>query len=230
MHKVMFDKKSRISLQYHLKREIGRMGEQFEIARIRTEVGRHSLRYRGPVAWNALSTNLKEQRNLKTFKCHLKSNLGILNQINFAKGITFNRNKDIINYILLEIPFYTILFCKLNGFKLHCLFFLKFSLIVAGPHQHHVASGGHQGFSEQQNLKKICRGKWNPSNFSVEHWNSPPLPDADLLKNDKQNVESSQNFMDLQILHLLSCKEGSQSHLCFLVSTLKIFSSFSQGF
>ena len=75
------------------------MGEQFEIAQVRTEVGRHSLRYRGPVVWNALSTNLKVQRNLKTFKRHLKSNLGTLNQINFAKGTTFNRNKGTVNHV-----------------------------------------------------------------------------------------------------------------------------------
>ena len=55
MHKVMFDEKSRISMQYHLKRKVGRNGEHFEIARVITEVERHSLRYRGPVVWNALS-------------------------------------------------------------------------------------------------------------------------------------------------------------------------------
>ena len=92
MHEVMFDEKSRISLQYHLKREIGRMGEQFEIARVGTEVGRHSLRYRGPVAWNALSANLKEQRNMKTFKCHLKSNLGT-NQLNALSPCSVERSQ-----------------------------------------------------------------------------------------------------------------------------------------
>ena len=73
MHKVMFDEKSRISMQYHLKRKVGRNGEHFEIARVRTEVARHSLHYRGPVVWNALSKDLIEQSNLKAFKRHLKS-------------------------------------------------------------------------------------------------------------------------------------------------------------
>ena len=49
--------------------------------------------------WKALSTNLKGQRNLKTFKRHLKSNLETLNLVNFAKGTAFNRNKGIVNYI-----------------------------------------------------------------------------------------------------------------------------------
>ena len=99
MHKVIFDEKSRISMQYHQRRKVGRNGEHFEITRVRTEVGRHSLGYRGPVVWNALSTNLKEERNLKTFKRRLKSNLKTLKLVNFAKGTTFNRNKDIVNYV-----------------------------------------------------------------------------------------------------------------------------------
>eukprot|EP00112_Aurelia_sp_Birch-Aquarium-sp1_P011966 Seg2511.8 transcript_id=Seg2511.8/GoldUCD/mRNA.D3Y31 product="hypothetical protein" protein_id=Seg2511.8/GoldUCD/D3Y31 len=99
MHKVTFDERSRLSMQYHLKRNSSRTGEQFEIAGVRTEVGRHSLRYRGPVVWNALSIDLKKQSNLKIFKRHLKSNLGTLNRINFANGTTFNRNKDTVNYV-----------------------------------------------------------------------------------------------------------------------------------
>ena len=43
--------------------------------------------------------NLKERQNLKTFSRQLKSNLGSLNQVNFAKRTTFNRNKDIVNYV-----------------------------------------------------------------------------------------------------------------------------------
>ena len=43
MYKVMFDEKRRISMQYHQKRKVGGTGKQFEIARVRTEVGRQSL-------------------------------------------------------------------------------------------------------------------------------------------------------------------------------------------
>ena len=37
----------------------------------------------------------------------------------------------------------------------------------------------------------FCRGIRNSSNFSAERRNSPPLPDADLLENDKRNAEFS---------------------------------------
>ena len=50
---------------------------------------------------------------------------------------------------------------------------------------------GSSGFAEQQNLKKICRGIRNSSTFSAEQRNSPPLPDADFLENDKRNAEFS---------------------------------------
>ena len=61
---------------------------------------------------------------------------------------------------------------------------------------------GSSGFAEQLNLKKICHGIRNSSNSSAERRNSPPLPDADFLENDKRNAEFSGNFMDLRILHL----------------------------
>ena len=48
MHKVMFVKKSRISMEYHLKRKVGRIGEQLEIGQVRTELGRLSFTLQRP--------------------------------------------------------------------------------------------------------------------------------------------------------------------------------------
>ena len=50
---------------------------------------------------------------------------------------------------------------------------------------------GSSGFAEQRNLKKICRGIRNSSNFSAERRDSPCLPDADFLENDNWNAEFS---------------------------------------
>jgi len=40
---------------------------------------------------------------------------------------------------------------------------------------------GSSGFAQQRNLKKICRGIRNSSNFSTERRNFPSLPEADFL-------------------------------------------------
>ena len=40
----------------------------FEIARPQTEIGRTSLRYRGPLSWNALPNQTKECKNRETFR------------------------------------------------------------------------------------------------------------------------------------------------------------------
>ena len=76
MHKVMIDEKSRISMQYQRKWKVVRTGEHFEIAR---------------VVWKALSTSLKEKKNLKNFNRHLKFNLRTLNLVNFEKGNDLTR-------------------------------------------------------------------------------------------------------------------------------------------
>ena len=57
-------------------------------------------------------------------------------------------------------------------------------------HQHcRGMMSGSSGFAEQRNLKKICCGIQNFSNFSAERRNSPLLRDADFLKNFKRNAE-----------------------------------------
>ena len=74
----------------------------------------------------ALTANLTQQSNLRTLKRHLKSNLGNLNHINFAKVTTFNRNKDTDSYegkscvSLKIISLYTVFFFKSEMVKLIC--------------------------------------------------------------------------------------------------------------
>ena len=73
MYKVTFDTKSRIAYQYCVGRESLRKGAQFEIKRMRTELGRQSLQFRGPIIWNSLNKELKKQTKRETFKCHLRA-------------------------------------------------------------------------------------------------------------------------------------------------------------
>ena len=44
-------------------------------------------------------------------------------------------------------------------------------------------------FAEQRNLKKICRGMRNSSDFSGEQRNSLSILDADFHENEKRNAE-----------------------------------------
>ena len=95
MHKVTFDTKSRIAHQYCVGRQ---KGAQFEIKRMRTELGRQSLQFRGPMIWNSLNKELKQEPNRETFKRQLRSDMKILNKRSFGKETTLNTNRD-ENYI-----------------------------------------------------------------------------------------------------------------------------------
>ena len=60
-------------------------GAQFEIKRMRTELGRQSLQFRGPIIWNSLNKELKKQAYRETFKRQLRSNMKALNKLSFGK-------------------------------------------------------------------------------------------------------------------------------------------------
>ena len=48
-------------------------GTTFEIIRPRKEIGRETIRYRGPVLWNKLSRNIRDNNSsIDTFEKHLK--------------------------------------------------------------------------------------------------------------------------------------------------------------
>ena len=98
MHKVTFDTKSRIAHQYCVGRQSLRKGAKFEIKRMRTELGRQSIQFRGPIIWNSLNKELKKHTTRETFKRHLRSDMKTLNKLSFGKETTFNANRD-ENYV-----------------------------------------------------------------------------------------------------------------------------------
>ena len=94
MHKVTFDTKSRIAHQYCVGRQSLRKGAKFEIKRMRTELGRQSIQFRGPIIWNSLNKELKKQTIRETFERHLRSDMKTLNKLSFGQETTFNANRD----------------------------------------------------------------------------------------------------------------------------------------
>ncbi len=66
---------------------------QFEIRRPKSETGRNSLTYRGPLIWNSLPNQLKELTRINAFKFNLKKELHFINNFNFHKEAAVNNNK-----------------------------------------------------------------------------------------------------------------------------------------
>ena len=65
---------------------------------MRTELGRQSIQFRGPIIWNSLNKELKKQTNRETFKRQLRSDTKTLNTLSFEKETTCNANRD-ENYV-----------------------------------------------------------------------------------------------------------------------------------
>ena len=74
-------------------------GKQLQIKRTNTELGKNSLFFRGPVVWNRLEREIREQKTLENFKKTLKKDVNIINKISFIKGITTFNNQDLGNYV-----------------------------------------------------------------------------------------------------------------------------------
>ncbi len=69
-------------------------GTTFGIIRPRKEVGRETIRYRGPVVWNKQSWNIRDRNSsVETFKKHLKKEK-VFKDINFKKETFLNTNFD----------------------------------------------------------------------------------------------------------------------------------------
>ena len=62
--------------------------KQLQIKRTKTELGKNSLFFRGPVVWNRLQREMREQKTLKNFKKTLKKDINIIDKISFIKGTT----------------------------------------------------------------------------------------------------------------------------------------------
>ena len=59
---------------------------QLDVKMFKTELGRNSLKYRGPSLWNAIPDRLKKIESSNSFKKSLKSALKIINNVSFNKG------------------------------------------------------------------------------------------------------------------------------------------------
>ena len=60
---------------------------------MRTELGRQSIQFRGPIIWNSLNKELKKQTNRETFKRHLKGTSNDKTSFIILKDLDFN-NKN----------------------------------------------------------------------------------------------------------------------------------------
>ena len=88
-------------LQGEFKKNLFGRGKEklmMEIPRPRTEIGRNSVTYRGPLIWNLLTTETRACKTKDTFKTKLKECK--LDMISFQKeaAIGANKKKDYIYY------------------------------------------------------------------------------------------------------------------------------------
>ena len=100
MFKIVKDPGNHRLSSHFTVRETQSEGKQLIVKRMDTEKGRNSVTYRGPMIWNALSTqSLREEDKLVSFKKKLKTNLKTLEQISFRKGTVFSNNKNLENVV-----------------------------------------------------------------------------------------------------------------------------------
>ena len=86
MHRIYYESCPRV-ISEKFTRKSGRLRNplQFEIPRYRKEVGRNSLRYR--------NTDLKQDKNLNTFRNNIKRFKNKVNQMPFSKEVCMINNK-----------------------------------------------------------------------------------------------------------------------------------------
>ena len=77
---------------------IGRRKQSFNIIRCKTEKGRTSLRYRGPIAWNQFHKDIQKISNKTKFRIKVNGDVN-LGEINFLKEASVNNNKDTKEFI-----------------------------------------------------------------------------------------------------------------------------------
>ena len=72
----------------------------FELPRCSKEIGRTSVRWRGPLLWNSLRINTRSIKGIYSFKCNLKSKKELLNSVSYNKEACLiqNKQKDFIYY------------------------------------------------------------------------------------------------------------------------------------
>ena len=74
----------------------------FQIKRPRTEQGRTSLLYKGPLTWNLIPHEIKSNPSKETFKRKLRT-CSQLNNINYRKEGAVETNKNAGRLSLLEV-------------------------------------------------------------------------------------------------------------------------------
>ena len=63
------------------------------IIRFKSETGRNTLQYRGPVIWNFVNRLVKVPDNSYSFKQILRKHVKIIDNFSFGKGATVVANK-----------------------------------------------------------------------------------------------------------------------------------------
>ena len=98
MHKVYYETITHSIRELFSKRATSRSSRvpnQFNIIRFKSETGRNTLQYRGPVIWNFINRLVKVSENFYSFKQILCKHAKIIDNFSFDKGITVvTKKKD----------------------------------------------------------------------------------------------------------------------------------------
>ena len=103
MHKVYFDSLSLLPVELFLKKVSSRSlraVNQMVIPRPRSDLGRNSLWYRGPVIWNFLNKIINAPDSVNSFKNSLKKIKADLEAFSFNKeaSVIAMKSKDFIYF------------------------------------------------------------------------------------------------------------------------------------
>ena len=96
LHKVYYGTTTQSICELFSKRvssRSSRVPNQFNIIRFRSEAGRNSLRYRGPVIWNFVNRLVKVPESFYSFKQILRKHVKIIDNFSFDKEATVVTNK-----------------------------------------------------------------------------------------------------------------------------------------
>ena len=96
LHKVYYGTTTQSICELFSKRissRSSRVPNQFNIIRFRSETGRNSLRYRGPVIWNFVNRLVKVPESFYSFKQILRKHVKIIDNFSFDKEATVVANK-----------------------------------------------------------------------------------------------------------------------------------------
>ena len=101
MHKI-YQQTAPKELVNHFCRKLTRSRDKmsFELPRCSREIGRTSVRWRGPLLWNTLPINLRSIKGINSFKNELKSVKELINSVSFNKEACLiqKKQRDFIYY------------------------------------------------------------------------------------------------------------------------------------